>query len=221
MYGVADVIQTAATGRAKCRGCGAAIAKGQLRFGESLPNAYGEGEALHWFHLHCAAAMRPEKLLPALDSSPEGVPEREELQRVAAFGVAHPRLERLVRAERAPSGRAHCRTCRELIDKGEWRLSLQMFEDGRFSPIGSIHLQCAEAYFGTAAIADRLVRAGGLSEADLSEIGALLENQRPAPPPEAGADGAESPAEADGAPGLAKARAQELPEEAARRGAKS
>ena len=45
------VIEAAPTGRAKCRGCGRAIARGELRFGERLPNAYGEGIALHADHL--------------------------------------------------------------------------------------------------------------------------------------------------------------------------
>src|SRR5258708_6204949 len=37
-----SVIEAASSGRAKCRVCGQAILKGQLRFGEALPNAYGE-----------------------------------------------------------------------------------------------------------------------------------------------------------------------------------
>jgi hypothetical protein len=218
---VSDLIQVAATGRSKCRGCGAAIAKGELRFGEALPNAYGEGEAMYWFHLPCAAAMRPEKFLPALDASSEAVDGADELRRVAEEGITHPRLSRLVRAERAPSGRAHCRVCRELIEKGEWRLALQMFEDGRFAPIGSIHLQCAEAYLGTAEIGERLARAkGDLSPADLEEIGKLLEHQRPAPPAEEGVEGAaaDTGAEAgsDAAPGLAKTRVALAEEPAAR-----
>jgi len=213
---VTDVIQIASTGRSKCRGCGAAIAKGELRFGEALPNSYGEGEALFWFHLPCAAGMRSEKLLPALDASSEAVADRDELRRVAEEGVAHPRLQRLVRAERAPSGRAHCRLCRELIEKGEWRLALQMFEDGRFAPIGSIHLSCSEAYLGTADIVDRLVRApSSLSPEDLAEVREQLKVQRPAPPPEEGTE-----AESESAPGLAKARVS-LPEEAAVRSVKS
>jgi hypothetical protein len=222
---VSDLIQIAATGRSKCRGCGAAIAKGELRFGEALPNAYGEGEAMYWFHLPCAAAMRPEKFLPALAASSETVKGAEDLRSVAQRGIAHPRLSRLVRAERAPSGRAHCRLCRELIEKGEWRLALQMFEDGRFAPIGSIHLQCAEAYLGTADISERLAgEKSELSPADLEEIGKLLEHQRPAPPAEEGVEGAAADpgaeAGSDAAPGLAKTRAA-LAEEPAVRSVKS
>lgn len=37
------VFEHAPSGRAKCRGCDAVIAKGALRFGERLPNPYGDG----------------------------------------------------------------------------------------------------------------------------------------------------------------------------------
>ena len=115
---VPDSIQAAPTGRAKCRGCGKAIAKAELRFGETGPNSYGEGEATSWFHLVCAASMRPDKLLPVLEASAEPVAEREWLERQARAGIEHTRLTRLTRAERASSGRATCRSCRELIAKG-------------------------------------------------------------------------------------------------------
>ena len=49
------VFEPAPTGRAKCRGCGRAIAKGELRFGERLPNPFAEGEMTLWFHPLCAA----------------------------------------------------------------------------------------------------------------------------------------------------------------------
>jgi hypothetical protein len=38
-------------------------------------------------------------------------------------------VPRLHGAERAASGRASCRSCRELIGKGEWRLPLVFFEE--------------------------------------------------------------------------------------------
>lgn len=220
-----DLIQAAPSGRAKCRGCAASIAKGELRFGESLPNAYGEGEALSWFHLRCAAAMRPDKLLPVLETA-EAIPDGDALRRVAEQGLAFPRLTRLVRAERAPSGRAHCRSCRELIEKGAWRLSLQLFEDGRFTPIGSIHLACAESYFGTANVLQRLLDATPtFSAAERAELEDGLQHQRPSSTidpqnveeselepgsPQAGQQqqGAESATR--NAPDLAKTRAPEL-----------
>ncbi|HEY5957709.1 MAG TPA: PARP-type zinc finger-containing protein [Polyangiaceae bacterium] len=170
-----DVIEVAKTGRSKCRGCGRSIARGQLRFGESLLNPYAEGESLFWYHPLCAACMRPEKFGPALDASNESVSDVEWLRHAVSVGIAHPRLPRLVHAERAPSGSAHCRHCRELINKGTWRLALQMFEEGRMQSIGSIHAECAEAYFGTNDILDRIERlTEGLDSTELDEIGTRI-----------------------------------------------
>ncbi|HEY6078273.1 MAG TPA: PARP-type zinc finger-containing protein, partial [Polyangiaceae bacterium] len=87
-----DSIQAAPTGRAKCRGCGQAIAKGELRFGETGPNAYGEGEATSWFHVACGALMRSEKLLPALQASSDVIEERAWLEQIAQRGIELPRL---------------------------------------------------------------------------------------------------------------------------------
>lgn len=166
-----DVIETAKSGRSSCRGCGTKIPRGELRFGESLPNPYAEGEAQVWFHLICAACMRPEQLEPVLAAYTDSINEREWLQQAIGRGLAHQRLPRLVRAERAPSGSAHCRQCRELIGKGSWRLALQMFEEGRMQPIGTIHAECAQPYFGTADIMDRVERlTQDLNPADLVEI---------------------------------------------------
>ena len=178
---VPDSIQPAPTGRAKCRGCGNAIAKGELRFGETGPNSYGEGEATSWFHLPCAALMRPEKLVPLLEApQTEPLPERDWFAGTARFGIEHRRLPRLLRAERASSGRAHCRSCRELIAKGDWRFALQMFEEGRPNPIGTIHASCAEAYFGTADVLARAQRlTPGLTADDVSDLEKALAEQRP------------------------------------------
>lgn len=180
MRSVPDSIQPAPTGRAKCRGCGNAIAKGELRFGETGPNSYGEGEATSWFHLACSALMRPEKLLPVLEQFTEPLDERTWLEQAARVGVEHHRLPRLTRVERASSGRAHCRSCRELIAKGEWRFALQMFEEGRPSPIGTIHASCAEAYFGTTDVVDRARKlTPDLSDADITDLQQALAVQRP------------------------------------------
>ena len=180
MFGVPDSIQAAPTGRAKCRGCGNAIAKGELRFGETGPNSYGEGEATSWFHLSCAALMRPEKLEPVLAASTEPLPEQDFLAETARFGIEHRRLPRLVRAERASSGRAHCRSCRELIEKGDWRFALQMFEEGRPNAIGTIHVSCAEAYFGTADVLARARRlTPDLTDDDANDLSQALAQQRP------------------------------------------
>lgn len=191
LFPMPDVIEPALSARAKCRGCGAAIAKGELRFGEAVQNPFGEGEAMLWFHLSCAACMRPEKFGPALDAAPEP-PDAAWLRRAVELGLAHRRLPRLVRVERSPSSRATCRSCRETIAKGEFRISLQMFEDGRFSPIGSIHVACAKAYFETRDIVDRMQKlTPSLGDDDLVELERLLALEKPGapkPPEDAGAE---------------------------------
>lgn len=143
------VIEVASTGRAKCRACGHAIAKGEQRLGDKLPNPFAEGETTYWFHLECGAYRRAEAFSAALEASDVSVPNREELLVVAGLGVAHPRLCRVAAVQRAPSGRARCRQCREPIAKDGWRLSLDIFQEGRFDPIGFVHLGCQRDYFGT------------------------------------------------------------------------
>ena len=166
-----SVIERASSARAKCRTCGQAIARGQERFGEALPSAYGEGESMFWFHLPCAACSRPESLLPVLEQSQATPEERAQLEALAQAGVAQPRLCRIVRAERASSGRARCRHCRELIEQGGWRIALQIFEEGRFTSIGTIHAACAVHYLETEPTLERLSLPNNELDADqLSEV---------------------------------------------------
>lgn len=168
---MADVIALAKSGRSSCRGCGRSILRGELRFGEATPNPYAEGDALVWFHLACAACMRPERFGPVLAAEDQPVADLDWLRRTAATGLEFRRLPRLRSAERAPSGSAHCRQCRELIAKGSWRIALQVFEEGRMQPIGTIHAQCVEAYFGTADVMDRIARLSeNLGPAEIEEI---------------------------------------------------
>jgi hypothetical protein len=176
---VAHVIEPASSGRAKCRSCDQPIAKGDLRFGERQPNAFGDGEMTLWFHLPCAAYSRPEPFLETHTAAP--LAEREPLAAAARFGIEHRRVPRLHGAERATSGRAHCRQCRELIGKGEWRLPLVFFEEYRFSPGGYIHAHCAQAYFETVDLLDRIRHfSPQLGEAELAEVAAAMTGARAA-----------------------------------------
>ena len=219
---VPHAIEVASSGRAKCRACGKAIAKGELRFGEAVANAYAEGETLLWFHVPCGACARPEQLKGALEGAALDVPDRPWLDRAIELGALHHRVQRIARAERASSGRATCRACRELIQKGALRIALQMFEENRMSPIGTIHATCAFPYFGTADIVDRLERMSPeLPEADQQELATLVRdsvNTRLPSETEAEDRGAEPPddsADAATSPGLAKARPDAPPDETA------
>lgn len=149
-------IEVSPSGRAKCRGCGKAIAKGELRLGEKLPNPFAEGEMSIWFHLQCGAYKRPEILLHALERFDDELSRREQLIADANESAAHLRLPRIDGVERAPSGRARCRHCRETIEKGEWRIGLVFYEEGRFNPSGYCHTRCASEYLGTSEIVERL-----------------------------------------------------------------
>jgi len=169
-----SVIERASSGRAKCRTCGQAIGKGEERFGEALPNAYGEGDSLFWFHLRCAACSRPEALLAVLEQAHTAA-SVSELISLARGSVSQPRLSRILRAERASSGRARCRHCRELIEVNAWRIALQMFEEGRFNAIGTIHASCAVHYFGTEPSVERLtLPSNQLSSQELEQVVAAM-----------------------------------------------
>ncbi len=170
------VIQVAPSGRARCRSCKGLLPKGELRFGEAAAHAFGDGEALHWYHLSCGVERRPEAFLEALGSATDTIPSRDELERLAALGVAHPRWTRVVKAERAPSGRAKCRHCRETIEQGALRLVLEIVEEGRANPVGFVHPSCMRPYAGTIeGLVERVERAGALPEEDREELGVSLE----------------------------------------------
>lgn len=167
-------IEPASSGRAKCRGCGNKIGKGELRFGERMPNPFSDGSVMtHWFHPKCAALKRPDAFLETtlkqdtvLDSA-----EVVQLTRLAKAGLEHRRLPRIDSVQRSPSGRARCRQCREPIAKGDWRIGLVFHEEGMFNPAGYIHLTCSGDYLGTSDILERLCHfAPGLSDSDVKEI---------------------------------------------------
>jgi poly(ADP-ribose) polymerase-like protein len=177
---MAHVIEAAPTGRAKCRGCGERIAAGELRFGERLPNPFAEGEMTQWFHLDCAAFKRPEPFLETLEARAEPLDDGLRLTAEARRGIAHRRLPRIDGAERDPSGRAQCRSCRTAVEKGTWRIALVFYEDGRFVPSGFIHVRCAQAYFETTDVVARLKRfSPGLGDDDLKTIEAELQAPNP------------------------------------------
>ena len=175
-----QVFEVASSGRAKCRGCGQPIARGELRFGERLPNPFGEGEMTLWFHPLCAAYKRPEPLLQELAQAAEAVPDRERLERAARASSSHRRLPRIDGAERAASSQAKCRSCREPIERGAWRIRLVFFEEGRFSPGGFVHLDCRKAYFETDDVVDPVMHfSSALPDEERAELIRAMGSARP------------------------------------------
>ena len=167
---MSHVFEPAPSGRAKCRGCGQPIPRGELRFGERIPNPFGDGEATLWFHPLCAAYKRPESVLQCLEEFPGSVPDEEALER-AARGNSAGRLPRIDGAERSPTGQAKCRSCREPIERGAWRIRLVYFEEGRFLPGGFVHLECRKEYFEREDITDPLLHfSPALDDAERPEL---------------------------------------------------
>jgi poly(ADP-ribose) polymerase-like protein len=179
------VFEPATSGRAKCRGCGKQIEKGTLRFGERIPNPYAEGETTLWFHPLCAAYKRPEAMLETLEQEKGNVPEAETLERAARGSSAQRRLPRIDGAERAPTSQAKCRSCHEPIARGDWRIRLVFYEEGRFSPGGFLHLTCRQAYFETRDILEPLLHfSPNLTDEDRAELVRALDDRAdPGPPP--------------------------------------
>jgi hypothetical protein len=193
------VFEPAVTGRSKCRGCGRALERGELRFGERVANPFADGETTLWFHPLCAAYKRPEAMLEALAQSAGTVPNREgaagppqgtrplggaarsadrgehtTLERAANASLARPRLPRIDGAERA-KGQATCRQCRTPIPRSAWRIRLASYEEGQFSPLGFIHLACAKDYFETADILEHVLHfSTALGDADREELRGAL-----------------------------------------------
>jgi hypothetical protein len=168
---VSHLFEPASSGRSKCRGCARPIQRGELRFGERLPNPFGDGEITLWFHPACAAYKRPEPLLQALGEAAENVPDRERLERAARSSLAHRRLPRIDGAERAPGGQAKCRSCRQSIARGGWRIRLVFYEEGRFAPGGFVHLDCRQAYFETDEVLDQVLHfSPNLSDGEREEL---------------------------------------------------
>src|SRR5437773_2347003 len=101
---MAETIEIAKTGRARCRICRQPIEKGSLRFGEEQPSAFTEGLQWVWHHLTCAAKKKPVAVRTALDAFPGDVPGRAELDALMAEADQTPSVYPYV--ERASTGRS-------------------------------------------------------------------------------------------------------------------
>src|SRR5215475_12050697 len=115
---MANVIEEAKSGRAACRTCKKPIAKGELRFGEEAPNAFGDAPSMRWHHLSCAAERLPAELKAALDAYGGDVPDRAALDKMMADAIAHGHAKPggFPYADKAPTGRARCMQCQTAID---------------------------------------------------------------------------------------------------------
>jgi hypothetical protein len=167
-------IEVASTGRASCRACRKVITKGELRFGEEVGSAGFDGNMTLWFHLACAAAKRPDQLKPVLAKYKKAIPDRAALEATLAGSVSTTRLAKLLSVERAPTGRAKCQECKEVIEKGTLRVGLLLDEDPTYPGKGFLHLACAPA-FAEVDVAKHLSAKGKkLGKADRAQMSAVL-----------------------------------------------
>lgn len=130
-----NTIEVAKTGRAGCRTCKSPIGKGELRFGEEVPNAFSAGDmTFNWHHLACAAKKKPSALKQALDDTELEVPNKPELEQAIEENKKNEKPTVLPYAEYAPTNRASCITCEEKIEKGVLRVAVQSEDDGSPMP---------------------------------------------------------------------------------------
>lgn len=145
------LLEAARSSRSKCRTCKRKIEKDKLRLGILFEGPYGTG--FLWHHLTCAAKRRIEDVEAAYEQKAwdDGleVPDLAELQKLkekAAEEKAKRKLAPYV--ELAPSGRAKCKHCDELIEKGETRVALLrevvFGQQARAAPV-NVHVRCVQA----------------------------------------------------------------------------
>lgn len=178
---MAHIIEPAKSGRASCRTCRSPIAKGELRFGEEVPNAFAEGETTHqWHHLACAAKKKAGPLREAMAAYEGEIPDRAALEQTLAAGPAKgEKPGSYPYAERASTGRAKCQECDASIAKGELRVAVEREVDtGSFMRKGAgyLHPACALAHTGDQALFAKVRANTGstLSADDLAELEAAM-----------------------------------------------
>jgi len=150
------LIESARSGRSKCKVCRKAIEKDTLRLGIRVVGPYGVGHL--WHHLKCAARRLFDKVEEAYAveawtfaaEEPEDIPPLDSLRSLAEKAEKQrAEKKRPPYAERAPSGRAKCKWSEETIPKGAWRVVLgrevRFGAQVRTMPINVLPAHVAEA----------------------------------------------------------------------------
>jgi poly [ADP-ribose] polymerase len=157
-----NLIEEAKSGRASCRTCKKAIAKGELRFGEEAANAFGDTPSMRWHHMTCAAEKLPAELKAAMDAHGEAIPNRADLDKIMGDALKGGRGKPggFPYMDKAPSGRAKCMQCEETIAKDTVRVAVEREFEVNGNPqrgAGYLHPKC---------VAENLENTGG----DLDEM---------------------------------------------------
>lgn len=148
---MANIIEEAKSGRASCRTCKKAIAKGELRLGVEAANAFGDQPSMQWHHLACAAQKLPAELQEAMTAYPGDIANKAELEQTMADAIAkgHAKPGGTPFADRAPTGRAKCMQCGEAIAKDSLRVAVEReLTVGMQQQTGNgyLHPTCVAAY---------------------------------------------------------------------------
>lgn len=146
------VIEGARSSRSKCKTCRKKIEKGVLRLGVLIEGPYGIGYL--WHHLTCAAKRRLDDVEAAYEREawndakepPDDVPTIEAMRKLNEEAEEkREQRKKIPYAEIDPSGRAKCKHCGEVMEKGSLRVVLgREIEFGsqyRTMPI-HVHLGC-------------------------------------------------------------------------------
>ncbi len=175
---MAHTIETAKSGRAGCRTCRQPIAKGELRFGEEVPNAFSDsgGTSYQWHHLRCAAQKKPHQLKETLATFTGEVPDRAALDELIREGEAKAKPA-FPYAERSPNARSKCLECGEGIEKGALRVAVeQEVQAAGFMTKGAryLHAACAKSFDLPDMLAKVEAHSRGLSDEDRAELRAAM-----------------------------------------------
>jgi poly [ADP-ribose] polymerase len=154
---MANVIEEAKSGRASCRTCKKAIAKGELRLGVETQTQFSDTPSLQWHHVLCAAAKLPVELKAALADYPGTVPNRAELDAAMdeAIKKGSAKPAGFPHVDRAPTGRAKCMQCQQPIEKAAFRIAVE-----RELEIGATVTRGA-GYLHPGCVAENLENVGG------------------------------------------------------------
>lgn len=145
---MAHTIEEAKSGRASCRTCKQTIAKGDLRVGEEVVNAFSDSGSMayQWHHIACAAKKKPLVLEAALKDTTLTIPNREALEAEIAANKKNQKPGKFPYAERAKTSRSTCLSCSESIEKGTLRVAVEREVEvgaGTMSSAGYLHAACS------------------------------------------------------------------------------